>query len=86
MTSLAKNLQITALSQVFLNPTPASAGTDPPWEQVKDTVRKHQTQEDLDAFQYVFSSPMIPVSNRFAEWAKDFFIPGIPVLSKLAWD
>ena len=23
---------------------------------------------------------MIPVSNRFAEWAKDFFIPGIPIL------
>ncbi|MEZ4568685.1 MAG: transglutaminase family protein [Desulfobacterales bacterium] len=43
-------------------------------------MRKHQTQEDLDAFQYVFSSPMIPVSNRFAEWAKDFFIPGIPIL------
>ena len=76
-----KNLQITALSQVFLNPTPPIAPEQTlPWEQVKDTVRKHQTQEDLDAFQYVFSSPMIPVSNRFAEWAKGFFIPGIPIL------
>lgn len=74
-------LEISALSQVSLNPKHRIApGQTPPWEQVKETVWLHRTPDDLDAFQFVFASPMIPVDERFAAWAGDLFAPGIPIL------
>jgi transglutaminase-like putative cysteine protease len=51
-----------------------------PWEKVVAAVRRHDTPEDLDAFQYVFPSPIIPVSEDLARWAKDLFPPGEPFL------
>lgn len=76
------SLEISAVSQVALS-VPSSAvlpESTPPWEQVRDTVRRHRTPEDLDAFQFAFASPMIPVDTRYSQWARTFFLPGTPIL------
>jgi transglutaminase-like putative cysteine protease len=74
-------LEVSAVSQVNLIPQPLIVPEQtPPWEQVKETVWQYQTLEELEAFQFVFASPMIPVEERFAEWAKESFQPGVPVL------
>jgi transglutaminase-like putative cysteine protease len=73
--------EITAKSRVALHPPPAPVPEQTaPWEQVMAAVRRHATPEDLDAFQYVFPSPMIPVSGDMARWAGDLFPPGEPFL------
>ncbi|MCF8076754.1 MAG: transglutaminase family protein [Desulfotignum sp.] len=73
--------EITARSRVELHPPPAPVPEQTaPWEQVIAAVRRHGTPEDLDAFQYVFPSPMIPVSEDMARWAGDLFPPGEPFL------
>jgi transglutaminase-like putative cysteine protease len=74
--------EISAKSRVDLIPIPAPVPEETvPWEQVIVAVRRHATPEDLDAFQYVFPSPMIPVSDDLARWVKDLFPPGAPLLA-----
>ncbi|SLM32406.1 putative transglutaminase protein [Desulfamplus magnetovallimortis] len=74
-------MEITAESQILLTPLlqPIPEQTQP-WENVINTVWQHTTQEDLEAFQFIFASPMIPVGKQYAEWAQDIFLPGAPVL------
>ena len=75
-------LEITAASQVVLTPVPLSMEPEqtPAWEQVKSMVQQHATAETLEAFQFLFASPMIPVDEKFAAWSRDLFAPGTPVL------
>jgi transglutaminase-like putative cysteine protease len=74
--------EITAKSRVNIHPVPAPVPEETAaWEQIIAAVRRHATPEDLDAFQYVFPSPMIPVSGDLARWAKDLFPAGAPVLA-----
>lgn len=74
-------LEISAVSQVTLIPPERIIPEQtPPWEEVKKSVWQHRSREDLEAFQFVFASSMIPVNERFAEWAKDLFQPETPIL------
>lgn len=74
-------LEISAVSEIFLAPPPVvPADQTPAWDQVKDRVWQHETLEDLDAYQFVFESPMIPVNHRYAQWVRDLFLPGRPIL------
>jgi transglutaminase-like putative cysteine protease len=75
-------LEITAVSEIVLSaPQTIQADQTPAWEKVKEMLRKHATVEALDAFQYVFASPMVPVDDRFVQWTRDLFLPGTPILS-----
>jgi transglutaminase-like putative cysteine protease len=75
-------LEITATSEIALNvPKPIQADQTPAWEQAKKIIWNHAMAEDLDAFQYVFASPMVPVDDRFVQWTRDLFLPGVPILS-----
>ncbi len=74
-------LEITATSQVVLTPPPPiNPEQTPAWDQVKQILWQHATPETLEAFQFVFASPMIPVAERFAAWTRDLFQPGTPIL------
>ena len=74
-------LEITAKSRVDLTPAaPINPEQTPAWDQVKDMVWQHTTPETLEAFQFVFASPMIPVDEKFAAWAWDLFQRGTPIL------
>ncbi|MBF0202386.1 MAG: transglutaminase family protein, partial [Desulfamplus sp.] len=73
--------EISAQSQVVINPAPMPLPEEtPPWEQVKESVWHHTAPDDLEAFQFVFPSPMIPVSEKFARWASNLFSPETPIL------
>jgi len=75
-------MEISAASQVDLFPgNVILPDQTPAWDKVKKTLEIHPTPEDLDAFQFVFASPMIPVDKRFADWARDLFASGTPVLT-----
>ena len=74
-------LEIIAVSEMSLSLPPViPADQTPAWDQVKERLWQHETLEDLDAFQFVFASPMIPVNNRYAQWVRDIFSPGKPIL------
>lgn len=80
------SLEIKAVSEISLSPAPViPADQTPSWDQVKDRLWQHGTLEDLDAFQFVFASPMIPVDGRYAAWISDFFLPGTPILQAALW-
>jgi transglutaminase-like putative cysteine protease len=55
-------------------------GLTPPWEQVRAVVRRHDTDETFDAFQFVFESPRVALMPEFAEYATPSFPEGRPVL------
>ncbi|MFH1153120.1 MAG: transglutaminase family protein [Pseudomonadota bacterium] len=75
------SLVISAVSQVDLTPPPLPMPErTPPWEQVKETLWQHSSPEDLNAFQFIFPSPMIPSDQRFAAMAREAFQPGVPIL------
>ncbi|MBF0303040.1 MAG: transglutaminase family protein, partial [Desulfamplus sp.] len=74
-------LEISALSQVELTPIPTTLPElTAPWEQVRETLWQHLTPDDLDAFQFVFASPRIPVDKKFGSLALECFLPDMPVL------
>lgn len=58
-------------------PDPTST---PTWENVRDLIHEHHSSEDLDACNYLFSSPFIAPSLPFAEYAEISFYPRRPVL------
>lgn len=75
-------LTVTAISKVatsspdLLDP----AGTAS-WENVALRLVDHKTPIELDAFQFVFASPLIAIPADIREYAQSSFAPGTPVLS-----
>ena len=73
--------EISAVSQVSIAPPSLAAPEKTPaWEEVREAVWQHGSPEELDAFQFVFASPMIPKDDRYVQWVKDIFAPGTPIL------
>lgn len=60
-------------------PAPAPDAT-PAWETVAARLATFVTEEDLDARQYVFDSPLIPHLPAMADYARASFPPGTTVL------
>ncbi len=70
-------LVVTAESIVDVHPfEPPIAGLTPPWEVVRDEVSMHESEETLDAFQYLFDSPYVKTGPAFAEFAMPSFTEG----------
>jgi len=74
-------LTMTAESEVETsppdNPLPE---TTPFWEGIADLLRLHTATEELDAYQFVYPSPMIPVIPESVDYATQ----GRPVLEAAA--
>ena len=74
-------LTMTATSQVetllLAEPVPQQTL---PWEDTVQTLCVHAQVEALDAFQFVFASPMITIGPRMRDYALLSFPPGRPVL------
>jgi len=74
-------LEITAHSEVRLEPTPA---VDPaaslPWEQVRTLLAGAETDETLDAYQFRFGSDSVAISDALRDYARKSFGPGTPIL------
>jgi transglutaminase-like putative cysteine protease len=63
-------------------PEPPPAPATPPWEMVAEAVRLGDPRA-LEAAEYVFASPMVPVSAAMRAYAAPSFPPGRPVLEAL---
>ena len=79
---LHNELAISATSRVRTSwpVTPASDATLP-WETVVQRLATHKLQVELEAYQYVFASPMITVNSDTTAYALESFPPGTPVLA-----
>ena len=75
-------LTITAASTVATNneKTPEPEATMP-WEQVAERLRQRATDEDFDASQFLFASPLISLLPEAVAFARPSFAPHRPLLA-----
>lgn len=74
-------LTVTAVSRVALQSAPIpDAATTPPWEEVAAQLAQHRTPEDLNAFQFVFPSPLVTLPAAARDYARPSFASGTPLL------
>ena len=74
-------LVMTAFSRVTtLTPAIPSADQTPSWETVAGQVTVHGRPEELDAYQFVFASPLVAISPAVREYTRVSFSPGRPLL------
>ena len=59
---------------------PAAEST-PAWEAVAQRLAAHQQTEELEAYQFVFESPLVSIPARVASFARQSFPAGMPVLA-----
>ena len=67
---------IVATSVVDVQPRPAPASSDGPWETARDELAAHERPETLEAFEYVFDSPFVAVGPELLAYARPSFPPG----------
>ncbi len=60
--------------------SPAQGFPGPAWEQVRDGLQQGSGTPFLDPAQYLFASPHVPTTPRFAAYARPSFTPGRPLL------
>jgi transglutaminase-like putative cysteine protease len=58
---------------------PNFAGS-PPWETVVESLAGDNSEEGLDAYQFVFGSQRVTASRELADYARDAFLAGRPLL------
>jgi transglutaminase-like putative cysteine protease len=77
-----KELAIAATSIVNITaPVIAPAAATPPWETVAQRLKAHELPAELDAYQFVFASPLITLGSAARDYAIPSFAPGTPVLA-----
>jgi transglutaminase-like putative cysteine protease len=64
-----------------LPPADPSSRQTPAWEDVARQLIGHPRPEELDAFQFVFASPLITISPKARNYARASFPPGRPLLN-----
>lgn len=70
----------TNIVETTLSATPAPESTAP-WETVVQRLAAHDHPAELDAYQFVFASPLITVNPGAMAYARPSFTQGIPVLA-----
>ena len=76
-----ERLAAEATSEIEVNvlPPPEFARS-PPWESVRDMLPSARTDEELNACQFVFDSPRVAQLPVLAEYARESFPAGRPIL------
>lgn len=77
-------LQITASSSVTVQPRelPDECST-PAWEVVRDSLGSDRNVEGLATYQFAFPSPHVPLHPELADYSRESFTPGRPILEAL---
>jgi transglutaminase-like putative cysteine protease len=79
-----RRLAIRAESRVEVRPRQApQARLSPPWEEAASRVRLERSEPWLEAFEFAFESPFVPVSEALAAYARASFPPGRRLLEGL---
>ena len=74
-------LTVTAASSVALQPPPpADFLASCPWDELPARLRSDVTAATIDAREFVLDSPLVPLSEELAEFARPSFAPGRPLL------
>jgi transglutaminase-like putative cysteine protease len=78
-------LEITATSRVSVAPvTPPALALSPPWEKVVQLFSDPVSPEVVEPYQFVFDSLLLHVSPELADYARQSFTPGLPLLVAVA--
>jgi transglutaminase-like putative cysteine protease len=74
-------LAITSRSRVAVGPAfiPEPLET-PAWENVRARCRDDHAGQTLEAHEFTYPSPLVPMANEFADYAKASFMPARPIL------
>lgn len=79
-----KKLVVEARSLVTIDEKEARLPlTSMPWERVAGSLSLDRSPAGLDAYQFVFESPRIRVSQEFASYARESFTDGRPLVESL---
>jgi transglutaminase-like putative cysteine protease len=75
-------LVLHALSSIEVadRPIPDAAAT-PGWEAVRDRARQDRSREALEALEFTFASPYVPLAGELRDYAAASFVPGRPILA-----
>ena len=78
------HLRITSRSRVAVGPAfvPDPSET-PPWETVRARCRSDHSGRSLEAHEFTYASPLVPISSEFADYAKPSFEKERPVLDSV---
>ena len=77
-----RSLDVVATSLVDIAPLrPARLDQSPPWEEIRDRLRRERRRDLLDAFSFTFDSPYIELGENVRDYAAPSFTPGRPVLA-----
>jgi transglutaminase-like putative cysteine protease len=76
-----RTLEVTAFSRVAVGPAfiPDPAET-PPWDRVRGWCRTDRSAPFLEAVEFSYASPLLPLEPRFADYARESFVAGRPIL------
>lgn len=76
-----QEIRVKAVDEVEVQPAPFyEPANSPPWEDVRDRFKHNRSKELLDAYQYVFPSPYVPVLPELREFGEVSFWPGRPII------
>ena len=74
-------LVLHALSSIDVADRPVTEPAETPaWESVRDTVRGDRSSEALQALEFTFASPYVPLASELRAYAARSFRPGHPIL------
>ena len=69
----------TGTSVVNVEARPVRAGSDRPWESVRDELAAHRTMDTVEALEFVLPSPFVTTDAVLADYARTSFVPGAPL-------
>ena len=76
-----RELRVVSRSTVATGPAPIPDASETlPWENVGALCRSDRTRSAMEAAEFMFASPQIPVSPAFAEYARPSFTTRRPIL------
>jgi len=70
-----------ATSLIEVEPRESPVVSDVAWERVRDELAAHSSFDTLEAFEFVFDSPMATVSPELSDYASASFPPGRPLIA-----
>ncbi|HEY9156055.1 MAG TPA: transglutaminase family protein [Opitutaceae bacterium] len=82
---LHARMEIVATSTVCVEaPLRPEVSRSPAWEEVAQRYRDPVAPEAIQPFQFVFDSPLVPLRPEFADYARESFAAGRPILEGVA--
>jgi transglutaminase-like putative cysteine protease len=77
-----QRLEMVTTSRVSVNAAPAAAPENsPPWEEVVRLFRDPVSPEVVEPYEFIFDSPQVRASFELAEYTRESFPKGAPILA-----